>query len=531
MLIPQGMAYALLAGLPPIAGLYAAMVPLMVYPIFGTSRQLSVGPVAMDSLLVAAGVGMLSQQGSDQYWVLAILLAFMVGVIQLLMGIFRLGFLVNFLSQPLINGFTSAAVIIISLSQIKHLLGVEIAGSQQAFLVVSRIFSEVANTNWTTLLLGITCILLLLVLGKWKPKWPATLIVVTISTLIVYWFKLNSNGVEIVGDVPVGLPTPTWPLLEWSIIQEMLPIAITIAIISYMEGIAIAKRFATGDGYTVNANQELVAIGAANTTAGFFGGYPIAGSFSRTAVNKHSGASTPLASVFNALTIALTLLFLTPAFYYMPNAALAAIVIVAVSKLVDLKEPMRLFKIRKRDFLILVFSFLLTLILGARQGILLGAVASIVLIIRRISYPNVAILGRIPGSNVFRNIAVEPKTIQVEGILLFRIDASLYYANAGYLKDKVQESIASQSTPVEAFVIDASSINEIDATAISTLFELADELDSQGIGLYFTSVKTPVKITLERTGFDKHLGQDHFFFRNEDALDALSKEKSSSELW
>jgi SulP family sulfate permease len=523
MLIPQGMAYALLAGLPPIAGLYAALVPLMIYPIFGTSRQLSIGPVAMDSLLVAAGVGMMAQQGSDQYWGLAMLLALMVGVIQFIMGVFKMGFLVNFLSQPLINGFTSAAAIIIALSQLKHLLGIEIEGSQRVYLVIQRIFDQIANINSITLVLGVCCIIFIILLGKLKPKWPVTLLVVCASIIVVYSMRLDQYGVQVVGEVPRGLPSLTFPTLDWTLIQKMFPIAFTIAIISYMEGIAIAKKFASKDGYIVNTNQELVAIGLSNTTAGLFGGYPIAGSFSRTAINKHAGAQTPLSSVFNALTIALTLLFLTPLFYYMPNAALASVVIVAVSKLIDIKEPKRLLTIRKRDFFILIFSFVLTLLLGARQGILWGAVASIILIIRRISYPNVAILGRVPGTNVFRNVNNDIKTIQVEGVLLCRIDASLDYANSSYLKDKLQEATATKEGRLKALIIDASSINEIDATAMASLFDLADELESQDIGFYFTSVKAPVRTTLERSKFYERLGEDHFFFRNEDALDKLSR--------
>ena len=525
MLIPQGMAYALLAGLPPVTGLYAAIVPLIIYPIFGTSRHLSVGPVAMDSLLVAAGVGMLADQGSENYLALAILLGVMVGLIQLLMGLFRLGFIVNFLSRPLINGFTSAATIIIALSQIKHLFRIEVEGSQKIHLVLSRIMDGIDGLHSTTLLLGMGCIAVLVILKKWKPRWPAAFITVVMSIVTVSVFNLNELGVRVVGETPKGFPSFRIPEWNSNLLLDMLPIAFTIALISFMEGIAIAKQFADKEGYTIRSNQELIAIGMSNTASGLFGGYPIAGSFSRTAVTKQSGGQTGMSSVFNALTIALTLLFLTPLFYFMPNVALASVVIVTVLGLIDLKEPKRLAKIRKRDFSILFFSFILTLFFGAWQGILLAAIASLVLIIHRISYPNVVHLGQLPGTTAFRNIKRNPTAIEVAGVILFRIDASLYYANSSYLKDSIQKSIANANDPIKAFAIDATSINEIDATASSTLSEIIDELSSQGIDFYFTDVKWQVRDSFERSGLLEELGADHFFIEK---IDFINYIKSSN---
>ncbi len=527
MLIPQGMAYALLAGLPPIAGLYAALVPLILYPVFGTSRQLSVGPVAMDSLLVASGVGTMVQSGSDQYWVYAVLLALMVGVIQMLMGVLRLGFLVNFLSQPLINGFTSAAAIIIGLSQVKHLFGIDFQGSQQVLVVLTRMIGKISDLHVETLILGLGCISLLVFLVKWKPGLPGALITVVLSILAVYIFDLDKMGVQIVGEVPEGLPALTIPAVDGTIIVNMLPIAFTIALISFMEGIAIAKKFAVQDGYPVSANQELIAIGVSNFSAGLFGGYPIAGSFSRTAVNKHAGAITPVSSIFNALTIGLTLMFLTPLFYYMPKAVLASIVVVAVSKLIDFKEPKRLFHLRKVDFLVLLFSFLITLLLGAQRGILLGAAVSIILIVRRISYPNVAILGRVGNSNIFKNIKIIEEAHEVSNFLFFRIDASLYYANAGYLKDNVFQAINNKPT-VKVFVFDLSSVNEIDATAIAALFEVADELKKREIAFYMTNVKASPREMIRKSGFYEHLGKDRFLEKNEQVIALFDQEVQTS---
>ncbi len=518
MLIPQGMAYALLAGLPPLAGLYAAMVPLLLYPFFGTSRHLSVGPVAMDSLLVASGIGIMAQQGSDYYLELAILLAIMVGFMQFLMGILKLGFLVNFLSQPLINGFTSAAAIIIGLSQFKHILGVEIEGSQQVHLVLWRIIQQSENIHSLTLIIGASAIVLMLLLKKWKPTIPAALVAVILTTCTVWLFDLENAGVSIVGTVPAGLPHFQFHLLEWSTIYSLIPIALTISLISFMEAIAVAKKVAEKEGYQVSSNKELIALGICNFSAGIFGGYPIAGSFSRTAVNAFSGAQTGVSSIVNGLVVGITLLFLTPLFYYMPKAVLGAIVVVAVLGLIDTKEPARLFSLRMQDFLVLVFAFTSTLLMGARVGILVGALMSLVLIIRRISRPNIALIGRVPGTKVYRNMKRVPEAKEIEGMVIFRIDASLYYANSVYLKDKVQESIALRKN-VKTFVIDATSINEIDSTAVATLHEIADELQAQGIQFQMVSVKTHLRDILIKGGIWDKLGDQNFFFSKEFLID------------
>ncbi len=528
MLIPQGMAYALLAGLPPIMGLYAALVPLFVYPFLGTSRQLSVGPMAMDSLLVAAGISLLAEQGTPDYIMLAMALALVVGIIQFLMGLMRLGFLVNFLSQPVISGFTSAAALIIGFSQVKHLLRVEFPGSQQIFTVIWQIFQHLSEVHTLTLLLGLSCLAVLLALKRWRPTWPGALIVIVISTFIVWKFDLHGKGVLIVGNVPQGLPSPKLPKMDADKVLHMIPIAFTIALISFMEAVAIAKKIAAQKRYTIDANQELIALGTGNFFAGFFGGYPTGGSFSRTAVNVHAGAQTPLASIFNALAITTTLLFLTPLFYYLPEAALAAIVIVAVIGLIDIREPFRLNKIRQEDAIVLVFAFLMTILLGVRNGILLSVIMSLIVIIRRISHPHVALLGQIPGTTILRNPKRASKAKYIEGLIIFRIDASLYFANVSYLKDKIYESIEQRKSPVKALIIDASSINEIDAPAAEALLEIAEDLALRNIELYFTNVKGLVRDIMRRAGLYQKLGSDHFFFSKKDAVRHFLKENPES---
>ena len=444
------------------------------------------------------------------------------------MGLMRLGFLVNFLSQPVISGFTSAAALIIGFSQVKHLLRVEFPGSQQIFTVIWQIFQHLSEVHTLTLLLGLSCLAVLLALKHWRPTWPGALIVIVISTFIVWKFDLHGKGVLIVGNVPQGLPSPKLPKMDADKVLHMIPIAFTIALISFMEAVAIAKKIAAQKRYTIDANQELIALGTGNFFAGFFGGYPTGGSFSRTAVNVHAGAQTPLASIFNALAITTTLLFLTPLFYYLPEAALAAIVIVAVIGLIDIREPFRLNKIRQEDAIVLVFAFLMTILLGVRNGILLSVIMSLIVIIRRISHPHVALLGQIPGTTILRNPKRASKAKYIEGLIIFRIDASLYFANVSYLKDKIYESIEQRKSPVKALIIDASSINEIDAPAAEALLEIAEDLALRNIELYFTNVKGLVRDIMRRAGLYQKLGSDHFFFSKKDAVRHFLKENPES---
>ncbi len=528
MLIPQGMAFALLAGMPPIAGLYAALGALLIYPLLGTSPHVAVGPVAMDSLLVAVGVSALAVPGTPDYISLVIILTLLVGIFQLIMGITRMGFLVNFLSQPVINGFASAAAIIISFSQLKYLLRVEMAGSQQILTVIWRLWQHLPESHFPTLLLGLGCIALLLALKRWKPRWPALLIVIILSTVVVWWAGLDQLGVPIVGTVPRGLPHPGVPAVDLQQIEALAPFALTLSLVSFMEAIAIARKFAARADQEVDANQELVALGVSNMMSGLLGGYSVTASFSRSAVNVQAGARSQLALWISALVIILTLLFLTPLFYYLPRAALAAIVIVSVLNLVDTREPRRLYRIRKEDFTVLLFAFFSTLLLGARWGLVLSIAASLILIIRRISRPQVAVLGRIPGTNIFRNIQRAPEAQEIEGLVIFRIFASLYFANIGYLREQIRAVLRQRKDRVQAFLLDASSINEIDAPAIAALEEIAHELEARGIRFYMSNIRGPVRDVLERAGFFDKIGRDHFFYTREAAVENFLKRQAES---
>ena len=517
MLVPQGMAYAMLAGLPPIVGLYASVVPLFIYALFGSSRQLAVGPVAMVSLLVASALGAVAEPGSGEYLVLAAVLAGMVGLIQFLMGATRLGFLVNFLSHPVISGFTSAAALIIGFNQLKHLLGVSIPRSHHVFSIIIDAIQRLNEINQSTFVIGIAGIAALFLFKRWKPVFPAALVVVVFATVLVKIFNLEAVGVKIVGAVPKGLPALAIPSFDAEAITSLWPTAIAISLIAFLESIAVAKAFAAKNHSEVDANQELIGLGLANVAASLFGAYPVTGGFSRTAVNAQAGARSGLASIITAATVALALLFLTPFFYYLPQAVLAAIIMVAVFGLVDVKEVRHLYKVKRSDLLLLILAFAATLFLGIERGILISVIASLVLMIKRTSKPHSAELGRLPGATIYRNLERYPEAAKFKGLGILRVDASLYFANVEHLKDRLQK-LERSNKPLQAVIFDASSVNDIDSTADAVLHALARDYKARGIEFYFANVKGPVRDVMKRSGFYQRLGADHFFFNVHDAV-------------
>ena len=429
MLIPQSMAYAMIAGLPPIYGLYAALMPQLIYALMGTSPQLNVGPVAMDSLLVAAGLGALSIVGVETYIAMAIMLALFVGCLQIVLGMFKMGFLVNFLSTPVISGFTSAAALIIGCSQLSHLFGIEAGRNSKLYLILIELFSAVNGVNLYAFGIGAIAILMLLVMRNISKKIPGALVVVVLSILAVMSLKLHMKGVEIVAEIPKGLPAFNLPVIDIVTLKDLFPIAITLALIGFMEAMSIAKSMENKHGNTLRPNQELIALGTANIVGAFFRSYPSTGSFARTAINDLSGAKTGLANLISAAIVGLTLLFLTPLFYFLPKAVLAAIIMVAVFGLIDFRYPKQLFIRRKDEFALLVITFLLTLFVGIVQGILFGSLLALLLMVHRTSRPHVAVLGKIKGTTYFRNINRFKEEIEPHSeVLIFRFDAQLYLA-------------------------------------------------------------------------------------------------------
>lgn len=526
MLIPQGMAYSMLAGLPPIYGLYASIIPLLVYAIFGTSRQLAVGPVAMVALLVAAGVGELAEGGSGEFISLAIVLALMVGVIQLAMGLFRLGFLVNFLSHPVIAGFTSAAALIIGFSQLKHLMGVDIPRSKHVHEIIINAAENIGLTNIPTLLIGVGGILLLLAVKRFKVPVPGPLLLVGLSVLVVWVFGLDAQGVKIVGTVPEGLPAFGVPKFSMDNFQALLPIALTISFVSYMESIAVAKAIQSKHkNYKVVPNQELVGLGLANIAGSFFQAFPTTGGFSRTAVNDQAGAKTGLAAIFSAALIALTLLFLTPLFYFLPKAVLASVIMVAVFGLIDIKEAKFLWKADRSDFWMMMATFVGTLFLGIEEGIAIGAILSLVIVIYQTSRPDVIKLGKVPGASYYKNTSRFRQLEERDDLLILRLDARLYYANVDHFLQTIKAQIDEHQGELKALILDADSINGIDSSGIHAFKDLIDDCKARKLPLLMTSVKGVVRDAFERTGIHDKLGREHFFMRVQNAVDFIDHDQ------
>ena len=519
MLIPQGMAYALIAGLPPIYGLYASLIPLLIYAMMGTSRQLAVGPVAMVSLLVAAGVAPLADGDIERYIMLSLVLALMVGLLQFGMGLMRFGFLANFLSHPVLSGFTSAAALIIGFSQLRHLLGVDLPQSIYIHEIILSALQQASDIHVLTLVVGIGSILLLIGLRKINPRLPGPLVVVALATAVVWVVGLDGDGVSIVGDVPAGLPEFVIPAVAWSDVQALIPVAVVIALVGFMESIAVAKVYASRHGYEVDANQELVALGAANIGGAFFQSFPVTGGFSRTAVNDQAGAETTGASIISAVLIGGTLLLLTPLFYFMPQAVLAAIVMVAVAGLIDLKEARHLWHTDRQDFALMMVTFFATLALGIEEGIIVGVIASLLFVLYHSSRPNTVLMGQLPESTTYREADRYPDAEIQDDVAIVRIDASLYFANANHLKDTLR-AITRGGTPVTAVVLDAYPVNTVDSTALHALKEIVTELRQREVEFYVAGCKGPVRDAMERASFVGHIGEDHFYHEVHRAVEA-----------
>jgi len=518
MLIPQGMAYAVIAGVPPIYGLYAGLVPPLIYPLFGSSRQLALGPVAIDMLIVSAGVGALAQAGTEQYVALAVLLTALVGVLQMAMGAMKLGFVANLLSRPVIAGLTAAAAVIIGASQLGNLLGLELGRSQYVHVLVWDAAQHAADTHLLTLGIGLGCIGVLLGLPHLAPRVPGALVVVVAGALGGWYFGLDERGVEVVGAIPKGLPGLDVWTTSLSELNALLPAAVTLALVQFMKDISLGRLFATRHGYTIDANRELIGVGAGNLFGSLFQSIPASGSFSRSAVNDQVGARTPLANVFTAVIIALTLLFLTPLFYYLPMPALAAIIIVAGISLIDVRELRNLFKARRRDGYIALFTAACILFIGLQEGILLGIGASVVAVLFRISRPNVAELGHVPGTRLFRDMERFEQAVRMTDIMVLRVDASFSFANAEYFKDFILEKSEREGRNVEVVVVDGSSINDLDTTAIGALSSVVETLEEEGIELHLTGLIGPVRETVRRSGLYALLGADHFHLDPHEAV-------------
>jgi SulP family sulfate permease len=514
MLIPQSLAYALLAGLPPEAGLYASIAPILLYAVFGTSRALAVGPVAVVSLMTAAALGNIADQGTMGYAVAALTLALLSGVMLLVMGVFKLGFLANFLSHPVISGFITASGVIIAASQIKHLLGIDASGGNLAELLMS-IWGNLGNVNWMTVAIGVSATLFLFWVRKGlKPflrargvgpraadvatkAGPVAAVVVT--TLAVWFFDLAGQGVKIVGAVPQSLPPLTMPDLSFDLMGNLLLPAFLISVIGFVESISVAQTLAAKRRQRINPDQELIGLGAANIGAAFTGGYPVTGGFARSVVNFDAGAQTPAAGAYTAVGLAVAALALTPLVFFLPQATLAATIIVAVLTLVDFSILKKAWGYSKSDFAAVLSTMLITLGSGVELGVTCGVVLSIFLHLYKTTKPHIAEVGLVPGTEHFRNInRHEVETCPT--VLTLRIDESLYFANARFLEDCIYDRLAG-NTCLRHVVLMCSAINEIDFSALESLEAINARLRDMGIKLHLSEVKGPVMDRLKKQHF------------------------------
>ena len=532
MLVPQGMAYAMIAGMPPIYGLYAALVPQVVYALTGTSRQLAVGPVAMDTLLVAAGVGALQLTSIESYIATVLFLTLLIGSIQLLLGLLRMGFFVKFLSKPVISGFTSAAAILIGLGQLKHILGTDFAQSSKIHVLVGNIFESWGQINLYALVLGIVAIVFILLMNKISKKLPTPLLIIILGILAVFFLELESKGIGIVGEIPSGLPSFQVPEIQMDKLSQLLPIAITVALFGFMESISIAKTVEEKHPeYELDANQELRALGMSNIAASFFQSFSVSGSFSRTAVNDQSGGKTTMSLIFSALLIAGILLFLMPLFHNLPTAALGAIIMVSVFGLIDIKYPVVLWKNRKDEFFLLVATFLMTLSIGLIEGILLGVLLSLLLLVYRISNPHIAVLGRIKGTDYFKNVSRFAEEVEVDAdILIIRFDAQLYFGNKDYFKKELYKQIHKKGPALKYVILNAEAINYIDSSAAVMLERIVTDLHKKGIQFIITGAIGPTRDIFHNSGLIDCIGRQNLFVQTFEAVDYCTNQKAKSEI-
>ena len=514
MLIPQSLAYALLAGLPPEAGIYASIAPIILYAIFGTSRALAVGPVAVVSLLTASAIGQVAEQGTAGYAVAALTLAFLSGGFLLLLGVFRLGFLANFLSHPVIAGFITASGILIATSQLKHVLGVSADGHTLPQMLAS-IGSQLDQINWITVGIGITATVFLFWVRKnLKPLLKRTglsplmsdiltkagpVAAVVATTVAVWALDLSNKGVKIVGDVPQSLPPLTMPNMSPDLISTLLVPAILISIIGFVESISVAQTLAAKRRQRIDPDQELIGLGAANLGAAFTGGFPVTGGFSRSVVNFDAGAETPAAGAYTAMGLAIAALFLTPLVYFLPTATLAATIIVAVLSLVDLSILKKTWGYSKADFAAVAATILLTLVLGVEVGVASGVIISLFLHLYHTSRPHVAEVGLVPGTQHFRNILRHD--VKTDSTLVtLRVDQSLFFVNARFLEDLIQNRVT-DGCDIKNVVLMFSAVNEVDYSALESLEAINLRLKDMGVGLHLSEVKGPVMDRLKRSHF------------------------------
>ena len=519
MLIPQSLAYAMLAGLPPEAGIYASILPILLYAVFGTSRALAVGPVAVVSLMTAAAVGEVAAQGTAGYAAAALTLAFLSGTMLLVMGLFRLGFVANFLSHTVVSGFITASGILIAASQLKSILGISAEGDTLPELLPS-LLSQLPQTSLLTLLIGVVAVVFLfwvrkgglkraLIARGFGPRLAdvagkaGPVAAVLVTTAVVWALGLDGWGVAIVGEVPQSLPPFTMPDLSTDLVGKLLLPALLISIIGFVESISVAQTLAAKKRQRIDPNQELIGLGAANLGAAFTGGYPVTGGFARSVVNYDAGAATPAAGAFTAVGLAIAAVAMTPLIHYLPKATLAATIIVAVLTLVDFSALKRSWRYSRADFAAVLATIVVTLGWGVEAGVSAGVILSLLLFLYKTSRPHVAEVGLVPGTEHFRNIH-RHAVLTDPTLVTLRVDESLYFANSRHLEDLMLNRVAADC-PVKNVVLMCTAVNEIDLSALEALEAINTRFRSMGVGFHLSEVKGPVMDRLKKTDFLAHL--------------------------
>ena len=528
MVIPQSLAYAMLAGLPAITGLYASILPSILYSLFGTSRSLAVGPVALTSVMTASAILPFATTGSEHYATIAILLAFMSGVFLMVLSLLKLGFLTNLLSHPVVSGFISASALLIVIGQVKYLLGIESSGSTLLPLA-SSLYGHASEVNLPTLTLSTVAIIALLIMRRYFARFlekcgcsqqyvqlfgkSGPVLVVVLTTVTVAWLSLDEMGVSIIGAVPSTPLGLNFQQLSWQLVKELLPNAVLISIVGFIGSVSVAQSFAAKRRQDIDPNQELVGLGLANIGSAACGAFPVTGGFSRTVLNADCGSTSPMTGIISAFFILLTLLFLTPLFYYLPKAILAAIISLSMLQLVSVADLKDLWRFSKKEASLLIITFSVVMVEGMETGLIVGVVLSILFFLWHTSHPHIAIVGRLPGTEHYRNVqrfAVETHPT----ILTVRIDENLFFANARVFEERLQY-LVSQNREIKHLVLMCTAINMIDASALQSLEKIVDRLKDSGVKLHLSEVKGPIMDRLKDSTLIERLSGKIFISQHE----------------
>ena len=523
LLIPQGMAYALIAGLPPIYGLYAALIPQIVYAILGTSRQLSVGPVAIDSLIVASGLGIISILSPEQYILMAISLAFIVGSFQILMALFRFSFIAALLSKPLINGFISALAIIIGFSQLKYLLGIHISQTSLIQNILIDIFNNINQINISTLLLGLSSILIIFFFKKFRPKFPIYFTVLILGTFVSYIFNLNKLGVEVVENIPKGLPEFKMPVLNYDVFFDLFNVGITLAILGYIHAISIAKKLEEKHNYyKIDTNQELFAIGMSNIIGSLFQSYPVTGGLSRSAVNDESGAVSGISAIISSLVVGLIIIFFTSYLFYLPKAILSSIIIVAVINLIDYKFPQKLFSTFKDEFFLLLITFFTTIFFGIIEGIILGFFISLLIIISKFNKSGPSINYKIKYLlNSKSIVSISEKKFKKSNVLILELKGQLFFGNLNYLESFIDKQNIDNSF-FKTLILDFENLYNIDSSGSELLCQIIKKLNNKKIRVIISGFNKSKKGFKFENNLIKYIQKKNIFISIDKAFDELN---------